>query len=680
VSPDDLSLRRLLRSAVKAVGGVERPGQVAMAEAVAAAIESEEHLLVQAGTGTGKSLAYLVPAIRHAMSGDDPVVVATATIALQGQLVDRDLPRLADALERHFERRVDFAILKGRANYLCLHRVRDGVPNEQGVLVDVPPTTPLGREVRRLREWAGTTGTGDRDEAPAAAERAWAQVSVSGRECLGNRCAYQRECFAEKARDRARKADVVVTNHTLLAIDALDDVPVLPDHGVVIVDEAHELVSRVTSAATQEIAPAMVERAAGRSRRHIDARLAEVLDFAGDELGKALAEASVGEIRELAGPLRAALVAVRDAAHEAVGGFAGEREASDSEDEAARRQARALVEDAFAVAARLVELSPDDVAWVTDRDRGGKIIRVAPLSVAGLLRDALFAERTVVLTSATLQLGGEFGIVAREMGLEPGPAGGGAEDDDHRPAWRGLDVGSPFDYRRQGILYVAGHLPRPSLGGISSAAIDELADLITAAGGRTLALFASTRNTEAAVAALRERLDVPILCQGDEPLVELVRRFAADARACLFGTVSLWQGVDVPGSACQLVVIDKLPFPPPDDPMVAARSRAADRAGGNGFMSVSAAHTALLLAQGSGRLIRSLDDRGVVAVLDPRLATARYAGFLRASLPSFWFTTDPAQVRRSLAAIDASAPPPLPVLRRPARAGSGKSDLSVPSG
>jgi ATP-dependent DNA helicase DinG len=669
VTSNDLPLRRLLRSAVKAVGGVERPGQVAMAEAVATAIESREHLLVQAGTGTGKSLAYLVPAIRHAVRAKEPVIVATATIALQGQLVDRDLPRLVDALEPHLERRPTFAILKGRANYICLHRVRDGVPNEQGVLIDVPPTTPLGREVRRLREWAGTTATGDRDEAPGSGERVWSQVSVSARECLGSRCQYVRECFAERARERARQANVVVTNHTLLAIDALDDIQVLPEHGVVVVDEAHELVDRVTSAATQEIAPATVERAATRSRRHIENRLAEVLDFAGDELGKAMAETSGGELRALPAPLRAALEAVRNAAREAVAGFAGEREAADDDEEAARRQARAAVEEVFAVAARLVELSADDVAWVDDRDRGGKVVRVAPLSVAEMLSDRLFADRAVVLTSATLQLGGEFDIVAREMGLEEKSNKNKKEDEeDNQHAWRGLDVGSPFDYGRQGILYVARRLPRPSPAGISAAALDELADLIKAAGGRTLALFATTRNVETAVAALRERLDMPILRQGDEPLVELVRRFAEDARSCLFGTVSLWQGVDVPGSACQLVVIDKLPFPPPDDPMVAARTRAADSAGDNGFMSVSAAHAALLLAQGAGRLIRSLDDRGVVAVLDPRLATARYASFLRASLPPFWFTTDAAQVRRSLAAIDASAPPPLPVRKRVPRA------------
>jgi ATP-dependent DNA helicase DinG len=664
VTVDDLSLRRLLRSAVEAVGGIERPGQVAMAEAVAAAIDSGEHLLVQAGTGTGKSLAYLVPAIRHAVGADDPVVVATATIALQGQLIDRDLPRLADAAEPHLERAPTFAILKGRANYICLHRVRDGVPNDQGVLVDVPPTTPLGREVQRLHKWADVTETGDRDEAPGTSERAWAQLSVSGRECLGSRCRYSRECFAERARDNARQADVVVTNHTLLAIDALDETPVLPEHGVVVVDEAHELVARVTSAATQEIAPAMVERAAARCRRHVEARLAEVLDFAGDELGKALIETPVGEIREVPGPLRVALVGVRDAAHEVIADFAGAREPADPNDEAARRQARALAEEVFVVAERLMGLSADDVAWVTDRDRGGRAVRVAPLSVAALLRDALFKKRTVVLTSATLQLGGEFDLVAQAMGL------GLRADKEDDPSWRGLDVGSPFDYRRQGILYVARRLPRPSPAGISPAVLDELADLVTAAGGRTLALFASTRNAKAAVAALRERLDMPIFCQGDEPLVELVHKFAADARSCLFGTVSLWQGVDVPGSACQLVVIDKLPFPPPDDPLVAARTRAADQAGGNGFMSVSAAHAALLLAQGSGRLIRSLDDRGVVAVLDPRLATARYAGFLRASLPPFWFTTDPAQVRRSLAAIDASAPPPLPVRERTPRAAS----------
>jgi ATP-dependent DNA helicase DinG len=271
--------------------------------------------------------------------------------------------------------------------------------------------------------------------------------------------------------------------------------------------------------------------------------------------------------------------------------------------------------------------------------------------VAGLLRERLFAERTVVLTSATLTVGGSFDSTAGAVGLLGTAA----------PPWQGLDVGSPFDYQRQGILYLARHLPPPGRDGLGDALLEELVALITAAGGRTLGLFSSRRAAENAAAALRERLDVPVLCQGDDVTPTLVRHFASDARTCLFGTLSLWQGVDVPGPACQLVVIDRIPFPRPDDPLAGARQQAASRAGGNGFMAVAAAQAGLLLAQGAGRLIRSAEDRGVVAVLDPRLATARYGSFLRAGLPDFWTTSQREVVLESLRRIDAGAGPLRPV-------------------
>jgi ATP-dependent DNA helicase DinG len=247
------------------------------------------------------------------------------------------------------------------------------------------------------------------------------------------------------------------------------------------------------------------------------------------------------------------------------------------------------------------------------------------------------------MTSATLSLGGTFDPIAAGLGLSSGPG------------WLGLDVGSPFEHNKQGILYVARHLPPPGRDGISAETLAELAELIEAAGGRTLGLFSSMRAAVAAAEALREQLDVPILCQGDDATSELVRQFAADPLSCLFGTLSLWQGVDVPGASCQLVVVDRIPFPRPDDPLMSARQKAVADAGGNGFMAVAAAQAALLLAQGTGRLLRSRTDRGVVAVLDSRLATARYGSFLRASLPPFWFTTDPAVVRASLRALDEAA-------------------------
>ncbi|MFZ5852731.1 MAG: ATP-dependent DNA helicase, partial [Actinomycetota bacterium] len=542
--------------------------------------------------------------------------------------------------------------------------------------------------VAHLRRWAAQTDTGDRDElVPGPSERAWAQVSVGARECLGaSRCPYGGECFAERAREQAAGADLVVTNHALLAIDAIEGLRVLPEHQAVIVDEAHELAARVTGVATQELSAGLVDRAARRARPHLGgpadaapaADPADLLAEAGAALEEALSSVPDGRLRHLPEDLAAAVRLVRDAAHTVLTATGGDRDRGDLDAEAARRQAQALVEEVHAVASRLAERSEHDVAWRLTRERGGPAIRVAPLSVAGLLRERLFGRRTVVLTSATLALGGGFGPVAARVGLV-GPAGGGTAGEPagrpgeepaggpgDEPRWTGLDVGSPFDHRRQGVLYVARHLPPPGRDGLAAAVIDELADLVAAAGGRTLGLFSSRRAAGEAAAALRARLDVPVLLQGEDATAELVRRFAADARTCLFGTLSLWQGVDVPGSACQLVVIDRLPFPRPDDPLASAQQEAVNRAGGNGFLAVAASHAALLLAQGAGRLLRTAQDRGVVAVLDPRLDTARYAGFLRASLPPLWYTTDPAQVRRSLAAIDATAPAPLPVPPRPA--------------
>ena len=617
------SLRELLAAAVEAIGGVERPGQVEMAEAVARSMTEGSHLLVQAGTGTGKSLAYLVPALLH----DDTVVVATATIALQSQVVDRDLPALADAVEPLLGRRPTYAILKGRSNYLCRNRVFGGMPDDaEDALFDPTPTTNLGRDVVRLREWAEETSTGDRDELePGVTDRAWRQVSVSARECLGAaKCPFGAECFAELARARAGAVDIVVTNHALLAIDALEGFPVLPEHDVVVVDEAHELVDRVTGVATDELTPSMVDRAVARARRIVE----DTTDLAdaGDALLAALAGTPEGRVVDLPEQLAAALAVVRDAAHDVLSQIGRAKQADDG----ARKVAQAAVGAVFDTAERLAAHSPYDVTWAVLDARRGPALRVAPLSVNGLLREALFGERSVVLTSATIELGGSFEPIARQVGLTG----------DDAPEWVGLDVGSPFDYPSQGILYVARRLPPPGRDGASPAAMDELAALVEAAGGRTLGLFSSMRGAQAAAEEMRSRLDVPVLCQGEDRTGALVRAFADDAATCLFGTLSLWQGVDVPGEACQLVVIDRIPFPRPDDPLMSARAQAVSDAGGNGFMTVAASHAALMLAQGSGRLIRRSSDRGVVAVLDSRLATARYAGFLCASLPPFWATTD----------------------------------------
>jgi ATP-dependent DNA helicase DinG len=669
----------VLEAAVAALGGQHRPGQVQMVTAVDRALEAREHLLVQAGTGTGKSLGYLVPSLLH----DERVVVATATLALQHQLVERDIPTLLDAIEDVLGERPSYAVLKGRSNYACLHRVREGVPDDQGALVEMP-TGSIGGEVVELREWAEEQARsrepGDRDHAPRHGDRAWQQVSVSHRECLGaSRCPYGVECFAERARERAMASSLVVTNHSLLAIDAIDGVPMIPEYDVVVVDEAHELSARVTQAATGELSPAMVERAARRARNFVDGPEADELGDAGDTLRNAIEELAPGRIEQVGPALGDALALVRDTARTCWSAFP--RESTDAEGDAARQQARGLTEEVRKLAERMAMASEHDVIWVAERDRarGGNDLRIAPIDVALPLRDKLLSEKTVVFTSATLKLGGEFDAVARALGLKAServdhslrraaataPAAGHAQpepdrsDDADAPAvlpWRAVDVGSPFDYAKQAILYVAAKLPLPGRDGPGEQQLEEICALIRAAGGRTLGLFSSRRAAEAAAEEARNRLPhLTVLCQGEAQLSELRRLFVEDPHACLFGTLSLWQGLDVPGETCQLVIVDRIPFPRPDDPLMSARARAVAKAGGNGFMAVSATHAALLLAQGTGRLIRRTTDRGVVAILDPRLVTARYGAFLRASLAPMWATTDRAVVLSALQRLDAAA-------------------------
>lgn len=639
--PSAPDVKKVLHAAVEAVGGEDRPGQIEMAEAVQHALESGEHLLVQAGTGTGKSLGYLVPSLLHGKR----VVVATATLNLQHQLVERDIPALKDAARATLDKVPHHAVVKGRGNYACLHRVREGAPDDQGALIEVPEGS-LGAEVLELREWAeeqaAGSHTGDRDSAPSHNDRAWRQVSVNHRECLGaSRCAHALECFAERAREDAHTAQVVVTNHALLAIDAIDGVPMLPEYDAVIVDEAHELAARVTQASTDELDPVVVERAARRARVQVDGREADDLTDASDALADVLARTEEGRIDDPPQPLREVLAFVRDTARTCLSAFPKEDK---GEPDPGRQQARGMVDDVRKIAERMAAKAETEVLWMSD-NRGNKQLHIAPIDVSMSLRDKLFADKTVVLTSATLKLGGGFDPVARTLGLEPG-------DD----SWSSLDVGSPFDYRKQGMLYVARDLPLPGRDGLEEAQLAEITSLIEAAGGRTLGLFSSRRGAEKAAEEVRLRLpDIDIWCQGDAQLPELARRFAETPSTCLFGTLSLWQGVDLPGDTCQLVIIDRIPFPRPDDPLMSARQRLVEKRGGNGFMSVAASHAALLLAQGTGRLIRRATDKGVVAILDPRIVTARYGSFLAASLPDMWRTTDRDTALAALRRLDEAA-------------------------
>ncbi|MGH3417755.1 MAG: ATP-dependent DNA helicase, partial [Actinocrinis sp.] len=527
-----------------------------------------------------------------------------------------------------------FALLKGRSNYVCKHKIDGGDDADpEETLFDASAVSELGRQVMRVREWVEETETGDRDDlVPGVNDRVWGMVSVSARECLtASKCSFGAECFAEGARERAREADVIVTNHALLAIDTFDsDVQILPEYDAVVIDEAHELVSRATGANSGELNGGLADRTARRIRKHVDEKTHLVFEQAVAQFREMLDTAEARRYPQVPEDVAEALTALRDASRQVTSALVRNREKGAAAnaaggDEGSRRQAQAAVEQIFELADRMLLSSPDDVIWLDRGDRFSSL-RIAPLSVAQQLRHRLFARTHTVLTSATLKLGGDFDGVARSVGLyseeradrmpersatapakaadHPSDAGDAdgqpqnaqsAQDEstDHPIPWSALDVGSPFDYPKQGILYIAKHLPPPGRDGIRQDQLDELAGLIEAAGGRTLGLFSSLRGAQAAAAAITERLDYKVLCQGEDSLPQLIAKFGESPRTCLFGTLSLWQGVNVPGPSCQLVVIDRIPFPRPDDPLAAARQESVARHGGNGFMAVAAAHAAL---------------------------------------------------------------------------------------
>ena len=606
------------------MGGSARPAQQQMVTKVAEALERGEVLLVQAGTGTGKSVGYLVPAVAAVRSNGTRVVVSTATLALQRQLVSRDLPAVVAGIGDGPA--VTYAVLKGRGNYLCRARLAGA---DHGPVEELDLGVGGGRlekQAAAVRDWAEDTDSGDRDDFDGDVDdRVWRSLSATGRECVGAaRCEFGEECFAEAARAVATESDVIITNHALLALDALDDNPVVPEHDVLIIDEAHEFSARATSAATDELSVRSAERALTLARQLLSDDANDRMRDAIDGLASALAGMDQQQ-RPMPQDCVAPLAVLRDAFH--LGLTAVTKE--ESADPAVRHRAAAALEEVHDVAGRLITGADSDVTWFSPYPSPS--LHVAPLSVAGALGEYLAEPTATVLTSATLTLGGEFASLAAELGLVAAK-------------WEGVDVGSPFDYPRQGILYAAGDLPRPGRDGPDKSVIARIRTLVEAAGGRTMVLLSSWRAVDSVAANLIEDpvvsgVEVHVQRRG-EPVARLVDRFAADETSVLVGTMSLFQGVDVPGASCSLVIIDRIPFPRPDDPVLAARADKVEQAGGNGFMAVSVPRAALLLAQGSGRLIRDHDDRGVVAVLDSRLVTARYGGFLRRSLPPMWLTTD----------------------------------------
>lgn len=611
-------------------GGEPREGQREMAAAVGRTMRDGGHVIVQAGTGTGKSLAYLVPAARAGKK----VIVATATKALQDQLAGKDLPFVAEHLDREFS----WAVLKGRSNYVCRQRLAEiagtsakakGAQFSLDVLAERAPSD----ELKRIAAWADETPSGDRAELtwePSVA--AWSAVSVGAKECPGStRCPKGDECFTELARRRAAEADVLVVNLHLYGLDIEAGGVILPEHDVVVIDEAHQLEEIISVTNGLEIGAGRFPAAARAIGAILDdPSLVADVSALGPLWTEAL-EPLVGQRQRGALPDGVAAVVALAIGRLERGQAALARIDAPPDSDArsrklrAQKQVGALVDELTLV----VDIPNIDVAWV-EGPAHNPSWRLAPIDVSELLANGRWNQVSAVLTSATIPAG-----LAERVGL---PA-------DHDQ----LDVGSPFDYEHNALLYCAAHLPQPRAAGFDDAVADELEALIGAAGGRTLALFTSWRALEAALATLRQRLDMKLLGQRDLPKPALIAEFLADEATCLFATMGFWQGVDIPGRSLSLLTIDRLPFPRPDDPLLQARRELARQ---DAFRTVDLPRAATLLAQGAGRLIRTASDRGVVAVLDPRLATnASYRWDIIGALPPMPRTRDRAEAESFLREI-----------------------------
>lgn len=576
-------------------GGEARAGQREMAVSVAEAIKKDGHVVVQAGTGTGKSLAYLVPVV----AAQRQTIVATATKALQDQLATKDLPFLVEQTDGA----VDFAVLKGRSNYLCLQRLDEAEDSSAGTLeinVDDDPLDPA--TITRLREFAATSPTGDRAELSDIDDRTWRLVSVGRDECPGaSRCPRGDDCLAERARRQAAAADILIVNLHLYALDVMNP-GILPDHELVIIDEAHQLEDIMAEAASRQLSPARVITTA----RTAAAILSEAtFTQAAEDTAVAIHTALEGQIGErlLEGPteeIGRAMDATRSAADKILNALRAipDNAPADAKAKAirARQVATGLIDDLDAMRWPI----DSEVLWV-DGPPSNPTLRSTPIAVDGILATELWEKRAGILTSATLPKN-----TAARLGLPE--------------ATTTLDVGSPFDYEQNALLYCPVDLPDPRAADHKDAQLAQIESLIIAAGGRTLGLFTSLAAMRDAAERLGPRLPWPVLVQGEGSKGALLDQFVAEPETSLFATMSFWQGVDAPGATCSLVIIDRLPFPRPNDPVLQARR---DRAGKSAFRTIDLPRAATLLAQGAGRLIRSTTDRGVVAVLDPRLATAR---------------------------------------------------------
>ncbi len=638
--------------------GETRAGQADMASAIARSLNSGQHLSVEAGTGVGKSLAYLVPV---ALSGHR-VVIATATKVLQDQLAKKDLPLVSEVLstevQEKLQRPLDYTVLKGRNNYVCRLRLHqhDNQPDQLPVWSGEKTSEDKREHADQLRKvlaWSDETEIGDFAELDfEPLPSVWQQVAITSRECPGRqKCQFGDECFAEHARDRAAKADVVVTNQSLYAL-TVGNLPgdfILPPHDFAVIDEAHQLEDSATKAFSTEIThwrlenlasqATKVSRATGvlstkddkkgvKELRVLASSLQEVLgkyvgkrislapsaDDAGDNAVNNVAEDVAEVLLHLDGLLEKLTLSISNNPGNYSESLTGDRSLLDE-------IPKSLLNNELSVALTDIRNIADatsefvvyvDAKYLPDGEIDFPMLCMSPIAVGKLLSKNLWADRAAILTSATLPL-----PLTCKLGLpDPDSADPGYRKHEH------LQVASPFDYANNALLYCAKHLPEPNNSDFREAAVAVMLDLINAAGGRALSLFTSWSALKETASALEAQLDgsIRVLRQGGEHTnAQLLDALIEDPATVICATKSFWQGVDIPGQALSLVTIDRVPFAAPNDPVVGARFDAAKTAGLNAFASVQVSSAATLFAQGIGRLIRTATDRGVVAVLDSRL-------------------------------------------------------------
>jgi ATP-dependent DNA helicase DinG len=677
---DSVQLGMLAQDALNAhigrVGGESRPQQEEMVTLVSQTFaKSICSSLIQAGTGTGKSLAYLFPSL---LSGQR-TVIATATNQLSEQLYKQDLPEVADTIEIETKKKISYALLKGRNNYACLAKI-SGLKNldeeaqlftdsdyggydDSGLSSDrIKQAREDAKLVGELVRWSDSTDTGDRSDATPVVDRVWKQVSVSSSECPGaSNCPFGNVCFTEIARKKAKAADIVITNHALLAQEASQvlDSPeesegkpsVFGEYQNLVIDEAHDFADSLSGASTSEINPKEISKFVTKSAQYlhladnVDSLIADktkaALDLFIEELNNVESNKSFSIMPEdLAFSIKAVLNNVimiqstlsKESAKANKSGNAGKAINIEI-------LSNASIDIATALADALLDRT-DRVRWVERRgdDKKNPLLKVAPLEV-GEQYKKIASNKSVLLTSATLSVAGDFTPIRNVLGLSNQELA--------------VDVGSPFDYPKLGMLYIPNSdFPEPigkDREAHTAAVLSELYDLIQASGGRTLALFTTTAGAQRAAEYLREKITaVNIYAHGDAPADVLVQNFREDETSILCATMGLWQGTNVPGPACSLVVIDKVGFAPIDDVLTNARRELANSQKRNGFNDVVVAQAATSLAQAAGRLIRTSTDRGVVAILDPRLRSKNYGSTLIKSLPNFKVFSDKKVVLEAL--------------------------------